>query len=130
MKFIIKLLLIVAVAGFALWNYRIFTFNKGLSKTEISTDLKTTISTLVGIEKIEYYEKTIKSENYTHRVYVATQNGGFLFDSTQAEIEGLNLVGIFANSLKPEQIAIIPFYVEIIVGVAILVIPFGKRKKR
>lgn len=130
MKYIIKLVLVIAIAVFALWNYRIFTFDKGISKTEMNGDITSTISTLIGIEKIEYYEKTIKSEEHTHRVYIATKDEGFLFDANQTEIDALNVAGFLSNNLKPQSITIIPFYVEIIVGVAIIIIPFGRRKRR
>ena len=64
-KIIIKLLLIAGLVVFALWNYRLYSFNKGISKTKNENySISQTLSMLVGIQKVEYYESTIKQDDY------------------------------------------------------------------
>ena len=130
MKKLIKLILIVVVVMFALVNYRIFSFNKGFCKTQIEgKNISQAISTLTGIKKIEYYEKTIKDDEYTYKVYIVTNQDSYLLDATQEDIDSFSVLGIFSEKLQPEKINPIPFYIEIVICIIILAIPSGNRGK-
>ena len=130
MKFFIKLVLLVCVIFFALFNYRIVSFNKGFSKQSFEDkSILEVLTTLTGITRVEYYSKTIPSGDFKYRVYIVTNDDAYLLNATQSDIDAFNTLGIFSNKLKPNKVTPIPFYVEIIVGIVILVIPFGKRKK-
>lgn len=130
MKFIIKLILLIGIVVFALVNYRILSFEKGFSKGNMDDkSITEVVSTLTNIEKVEYYEKTIKGKEDHYNVYVVSKEDAFLFSCTKDEVDALNVLGIFAGSLKPEKVTPIPFYVEIVVGLLIIFIPFGKKSK-
>ena len=129
MKQLIKFLLLVAIVVFALINYRIYSFDKGFSKSDMEGKSFTeTLTTLANIQKVEYYEKTIKDEEYIYKVYIETSEDSYLFEATQKDIDSFKMLGIFSNNLQPQKVNPIPFYFEIIVGVIILFIPFGKKK--
>ena len=126
MKRLIKLILLVAIVVFALWNYRYLSFDKGFSKTQMEDDF---ISTIVGIKKVEYYENTIQNE-YKYKVYIVTNEDAYLLNATQEDIDSFSLLGIFSDNIQPEKITPIPFYVEIVVGLIIIFFPTGKKKKK
>ena len=129
MKRLIKLILLVAIVVFALWNYRYLSFDKGFSKTQMEDDFSSTISTIVGIKKVEYYENTIQNE-YKYKVYIVTNEDAYLLNATQEDIDSFSLLGIFSDNIQPEKITPIPFYVEIVVGLIIIFFPTGKKKKK
>lgn len=130
MKFLIKMILIVGIVLFALVNYRYFSFNKGFSKLSMEDKSVTQVlSTLTGVTKVEYYKKTISKDENVYSVYIVTNQDVYLLSATQEEIEGFNILGIFSNNFKPEKITPIPFYVEIVLGLIILLIPFGRKTR-
>lgn len=139
MKFLIKLLLIAGIVVFGLWNYRILTFEKGISKTEFENkSVIETLSTLSNITKVEYYKRTLVKENsdsstqddYIYNVYIETTTDAYLLGATQEAVNMFDSLGVFKKSLTPNKITPVPFYVEIILAVIILIIPFGRRKRR
>lgn len=127
MKKLIKLVLIIAIIMFALYNYRVFSFKKGFSKTSLeSKSFNEFISKLTGIEKVEYYSTSDSS----YKVYILTNGDAYLVDAKQEDIDTFSTLGIFSKSLKPEKFSPIPFYFEIIACIVILFIPIGKKKKQ
>lgn len=127
MKGFIKLVLLVVIIMFALINYRVFTFQKGASKTSIENkNIIQVASTISSITKIEYYERTIPNDDYKYKVYIETNADAYLLEAKQEEIDALNGLGILSGSLKPQKISPIPFYFEIIAGILVIAIPFGK----
>lgn len=145
MKILIKIMLLIVVIGFALINYRYFSFEKGFSRTSFEDkSVIEILNTVTGIKKVEYYHKTIVlgetskesgSSNYLpgdyeYRVYITTNEDSYLLDATQDDIDAFKTLGIFSKTLNPEKITPIPFYVEIIIAILILVIPFGKKDKK
>lgn len=92
-------------------------------------DFSSTISTIVGIKKVEYYENTIQNE-YKYKVYIVTNEDAYLLNATQEDIDSFSLLGIFSDNIQPEKITPIPFYVEIVVGLIIIFFPTGKKKKK
>ena len=128
MKKLIKLALLVGIVLFALINYRIFSFNKGIHKTDLEDkSISKIISSLANIQKVEYYEKTIPSEEFTHKVYILTSEDAYLFDATENDINIIKGLSILSKN-KPEKISPIPFYVEIIAGIIVIATPFGKKE--
>ena len=143
----LKLIIIVLIVLFALFNYKFISFDKGISKTSAENmSVSEVLTTVTGIVKVEYYErpfmKKIKESedsvsrpgnyqyyDYTYRVYIVTNNEAYLLNATQDDIDAFNILGIFSKTIKPNKISPIPYYVEIIVGFLILVIPFGIPKK-
>lgn len=130
-RLFIKLLLITGIIFFALWNYRIFSFYKGFSKSEVNNyTVSEAVVMLNNIEKIEYYEKIVKSDESKYKVYIITSEDAYLMNASQDDIENIKSLSIFSEDVKPQKFTPIPFYVEIIVGLIILVIPFGRLKKK
>ena len=128
-KIIIKLLLIAGLVVFALCNYRLYSFNKGISKTNTEGhSISQTLSMLANIQKVEYYESTIKQDNYIYNVYIETSNDAYLLKATQDDIDSFSILSIFSGSLKPIKINPIPFYFEIVLGFIILIIPTASKK--
>lgn len=130
LKFIIKLALIIGLVLFAFINYRIFSFDKGW--VDVSINGRENISAVSLINsiptKIEYYKKTIKNNEYDYKIYIETSKDNYLFDATEKDIQALDILGLFATNIKPQKVTPIPFYVEIIIGFLIIIIPFGRRK--
>lgn len=134
MRVFIKLVLIVLIVLFAFFNYKYISFDKGISQRSMGNkSVGEFLQTLSGIKSIQYYKKTItlpqSSEDYIYKVYIVTTEEAYLLDATQDDIDAFNVLGIFSSSLKPELIKPIPFYVEIILGVIILIIPFGRKRR-
>ncbi len=132
-RFFIKLLLIIGIIIFGLVNYRVLSLNNGFSQNEISGNmtLKEAVLTLTGISKIEYYDTAPFPFNSESRsLYIETSQKNYLLTVSQSEIDALNIVGIFSSKVKPQKITPVPFYVEIIVGIVVLALPFGKRNNR
>ena len=132
LKFILKLIILIGLTVFALVNYRILSLDKGWSIVDINN--KTSISAVELINsiptKIEYYKKTISNSEYDYKVFISTNEKNYLFDAKEEEIKALDFLGLFAKNLSPEKITPIPFYCEIVVGIIILIVPFGRRRKR
>lgn len=131
-RLIIKLGLLAVLVCFALINYRFLSLDKGWSIVEINNnDTVSTVASLITSPptKIEYYKKTISTNEYDYKVHIVTKDNNYLFDATEQDIQTLDFLGIFANNIKPEKITPIPFYVEIVLGVIILIIPFGRKSK-
>lgn len=130
-KFILKTILLLVLILFALINYRCLSINKGWSTVNINN--KETISAIKFINsiptKIEYYKKTIKNNEYDYKIYIETNDKNYLFDATYESIQTLDIIGIFAKDIKPQEITPIPFYIEIIIGFIIIIIPFGKKQE-
>lgn len=129
MRFLIKLVLIAGIALFGLINLRVYSFDKGFSKTELPEDktIIETIKTLTTIEEIEYYETTFDSGEYTYNIYLKTSEDSYLLKATQKDIDAFNTLGILVDKLTPEKISPIPVYVELALMGLILIIPFKKR---
>ena len=83
---------------------------------------------LINIEKVEYYKKTIKQDNYKYNVYIQTNDYAYLFLATQDDIDSFKTMWLFSGNLKPQKISPIPFYIEIIIGFVILIIPIRSKK--
>lgn len=143
-KFFLKLILLVIITLFALFNYKFISFEKGISKTSMDNmSVSEALTTVTGITKVEYYQRPFmkgrdkngyypsnyQPYDYIYRVYIVTNNDAYLLLATQDDINAFNTLSIFSKTLKPNKIAPIPYYVEIIIGLLIIFIPFGKRKK-
>ncbi len=130
---IIKLLLMVAIFVFALCNYRYYSFSKGYSTVAINDDdtfdIEIVVDVLANLEEVEYYKKTISTDEYEYRIYFTTTSRAYLFDATDDDITALKLLAK-TNLFEVNEVFVVPFYVDIIVGLIILFLPFGKRRKR
>ena len=120
MKNLIKLILLVGVVVFALFDYRVISL-KGFSKFDMTEDksLVEFLQTLGSIEKIEYY-KNIFPNDYKYLLYIETKDESFLFNAENEDIDGLNVAGFLVDKIKPVKIYPIPIYFEIIIGSFIL----------
>lgn len=129
LKFIVKLILLGGIVFFALWNYRLFEINKGWSKTEINN--KSSFSQVIGlitdIEEVEYFKIPHSCDSDNYKIHITTTTDSYLFDTDEDGIKALKLLALPSN-VKPESVTVIPFYVEIVVGLLVIIIPFGKRK--
>lgn len=131
-RFILKLLLLLGLAVFALVNYRYLSFDKGWSNFGENSNGSFTAESFYDYipTKIEYYEKTIKNNEYDYRIFIKTNGGNYLFEATAQDITALEALGMIVPTFRPQQITPIPFYVEIILGIIILVLPFGRKRKQ
>ena len=139
MRFFIKLVLLAGILVFALWNYRVISFDKGISKTSFEDkDVIEVLTTLTDITKVEYYKNPFEYEdsdssdkpNYIYNVYIETTKDAYLLGATQEAVDIFSGASLINRKYTPNKITPIPYYVYIIVGVIILVIPFGRRKRR
>ena len=129
-RVLIKVFLVVAIVLFALFNYKIITFKHGISKHHADGDnVLESLQTLSGVQSVKYYNKIVEtkgeneSTNYKYRVFIETGSDAYLLDATQAELDAFGVVGTLSNRYKPQKITPIPFYVEIIVGVLVVLFP-------
>ncbi len=129
LKLIIKLLFIVALVFAALINYRIYTVGVGFTTRKFDKkNFSDVIYEFTGIEKIEYYKKTIPNGELTYTVFISTRGDNYLCGASEDEIKYLKIVGTTLN-VPTKKVTIVPFYVEIIAGIIILIIPFGRRRR-
>lgn len=129
MRALIKSILIVAIALFALVNYRLLSFSNGFSRFELNdSNAEEAIMALISIDKIEYYDTPLPN-NQPYIVSVETAENNYLFRTDDDGIAALSVTGVFAKNLKPQKITPVPFWIEIIVALVIIFIPFGRRKK-
>ena len=124
MKSLIKLMLLFGIILFTLVNYRIFTFDKGKTQTDFDGTYAEIIKLATDVEKVEYYEKVFKKGEY--KLYIATSDTSYLIDASQTEIDAITALGLINKNLKPKQIKPIPFYINAVVFLVLLFIPFGK----
>ena len=106
MKKFIKPAIILLIVIFALFNYRVLSFGGGISKFDMKdagssiedsgSSFGNFILTLSSIEKVEYYEKTIKFTENTHNYYILTSDGAYLMESTEDGVDAFKLLGIFS----------------------------------
>ena len=133
MRGFIKAVLIFAIALFALFNYRFLTFSQGISKPNYD-DMSAleVLKEATEIKTVQYYKKTVssKSSENNYRIYIETADEGYLLDATEDDIAALDGLSVFNSNLKPRKVIIVPFYVEIIVGFIILILPFGRARKK
>lgn len=126
-RFFIKLIILAGLACFALVNYRCLSLDKGWSVVSINNkESITAVSLIESIPtKIEYYKKPFSDDEY--KVYIETNGDNYLFDATEKDLLVLDVLGVFAPNIKPQKITPIPFYVELILGLIIIFLPFGRR---
>ena len=124
MKSLIKLMLLFGIILFTLVNYRIFTFDKGKTQTDFDGTYAEIIKLATDVEKVEYYEKVFKKGEY--KLYIATSDTGYLLDASQDDIDAFAVAGVFSKKVSPKQIKPIPFYINAVVFLVLLFIPFGK----
>lgn len=129
-EFIVKTVFILGLILFSFINYRCFSIDKGWSTTALNFDETISAAKLIDSipTKIEYYEKTIKNNEYNYKIYIETNDKNYLFDATYESIQTFDIIGIFAKDIKPQKITPIPFYIEMIIGFFVLIIPFGKKQ--
>ena len=140
MKKLIKPAIILLIVIFALFNYRVITFGGGFSKFDMEdagssiedsgSSFGNFILTLSSIEKVEYYEKTIKFTENTHNYYILTSDGAYLMESTEDGVDAFKLLGIFSEKLQPKKITPIPYYIDLLVIIAVIFIPLETKKKK
>ena len=145
MRIFIKIVLIAALVLLIFFNYKYISFDKGISKQDIETKNVTEfLQTLSNIKSVQYYKKTFtkperngpsgqrpsnyQDYDYKYKIYIVTTQEAYLLDATQDDIDSFNIMGVFSSNLQPELIKPIPFYIEIILALIILVIPFGRKK--
>ena len=126
----IKVVLAIFIVLFALFNYKIITFTHGISKQQSDGDnTLASLQTLKDVKSVKYYNKTIapksdsESGNYKYRIFIETGDDAYLLDATQAQLDAFGAVGELSPRYKPHQIKPVPFYVEIIVGIIVVLLP-------
>ena len=128
--FLIKLILLVGIAFFALWNYRVFDIKRGLSKTHIDNNSSfiQVIGLIRNIEKVEYYKVPHSCNSDNYKIHISTSTDSYLFDADETDIKYLKMLNVLPTNITAESVTVIPFYVEIVVGLLVIIIPFGKRR--
>lgn len=141
-QILLKLILLTIIILFALFNYRVISFEKGISKTNMNNmSASEVLTTVANISKVEYYQvmkeptyngqrpSNYQPSDYIYRVYIVTNQDAYLLKATQDDINAFNTIGLFNKTLTPNKITPIPIYVEIIIGLLVIFIPFGIPKK-
>lgn len=127
---IVKLALCAGIVLFALVNYRTFSFDKGWSIVTVNVNKPESapqvVASLTSIQKVEYYKNNFSAG---YKVFISDAHHNYLLAASEDDIDAIKALSILSKN-KPKQITPVPFYVEIIVGIIILAIPFGGRKKR
>lgn len=142
-QILLKIVLLAIIILFALFNYRFISFDKGISKTNIDNmSVRDVLTTVTNITKLEYYQigeepnysghrpSNYQPQDYIYRVYIVTNEDAYLLKATKDDINAFNTIGIFSKTLKPNKISPIPIYVEVIIGLLIIAIPFGIPKRQ
>lgn len=126
----LKVVVLLGILIFAFCNYRIITFGRGSSHTAISQNgsYDLTLPETLSIDKIEYYRQTIPSGDYTYKVYFETSEAGYLLNATNSDITAIEVLDR-SGAIEADEITIIPFYVDMILGIVVLIIPFGIKRK-
>ena len=144
---ILKLIILIILTLFTLFNYRFISLDKGISKTNIEDmSIEEFLSTATNITGIEYYQRpfmdgeppsdiaprpsNLQYYDYMYRIYIVTNDDAYLIKATKYDIKAMQTLGLFSQTLKPNKINPIPYYVEIIIGFLVLIIPFGHAKKK
>lgn len=125
----IRAILILCIAGFTLVNYRLFSFKNGFPKgADDDMSFEEALTTLTTISKIEYYDTApAPFTSNSYRIYIESSVDSYIFTATQDDIDALNALGL-VSKIKPTKITPIPFYVEIILILVLLFVPFGGKK--
>ena len=132
MKLLLKILLVCSIIVFAFFNYKFITFSQGISKpSHEDMSVQQVLNTELEIVKVRYYKKTIAprsdsdKSDYIYRMLIETEDVAYLLDATQADIDSID------PDLNVRKAIVIPFYVEIILGLVVMLVPFGpiRRKK-
>ncbi|MCH5157362.1 MAG: hypothetical protein J1G02_05780 [Clostridiales bacterium] len=125
-RVVIKVVLVVAIVLFALFNYKIITFKHGISRHHVDgNNVLESLQTLKNVRSVKYYDKIVKSKSDSniYRIFIETDTDAYLLDANQSDLEAFDIVGGFGSRYKPQQIKPIPFYVEIIVGLLVVLFP-------
>ena len=136
MRAFIKAMLIFALAIFALFNYLFITFDHGISQPSMEDkDIVQVLNTLSNVDAVKYYKKTLvlkedKENDEIYRVYISTKDAAYLLDATPDQIDMLDFLSVFDEDFQPKKVTPIPFFVEVVVGLIILILPFGRRRKK
>ena len=131
MRFLIKLALIGVIVMFGLINYRIYSFDKGFSNTDLGDkSFVEVVKTIAGIEKVEYYENGLGDNKDMYNVYIVSNEEAYLFLASEADMSVFKIAGLFSDKISPSKIKPIPLYAYIIAGIIVLILPMGKKKKK
>jgi len=131
-KFFIKLLLIGGIIIFALFNYRVLSIDKGVSLRSTDDTLSAVLNTATGVRKVEYYNNPFAKRDSPEKynMYIVTNQEAYLISATQANLNMYQTVGSAHANYMPNKITPIPFWVEIIVGIIILIFPHRWKKQK
>lgn len=133
---ILKLILLAAVILFALVNYRRLSLTKGWTQKEVDEDISAAeaVLTLTGISKIEYYNSApapFTSEKFV--VFIETTQENYIFTTDQDGIDAIRIAAApleyMFDKVYVEKITPVPYYVEVILGIIILALPIGSRRR-
>jgi len=138
MRFLVKVLLVLTLAVLAILDYRVFTFDNGITQFEMQGDFLTTVKTLSEVEEVEYYERKFpyvftdlsEEDGKMYSVFIKTTKGAYLLTATEKEFKALDTVGTIAKKITPKENKPVPFIVEAILGLVILIIPFKRKKAK
>jgi len=121
MKNLIKLILLAGIVVFALYDYRLLSFEKGFSRFDMIEDKNIVefMQTVGSIKKVEYY-KNIFPVDYKYCLYIETEKEVYLLNAEKEDIDALNVAGFLASNLKPQKINPLPIYIELVIGSFIL----------
>ncbi len=145
MKTFFKFAGFVFLVLLALCSYRLFSFEKGFSQTNMENqNVVDVLTTVAGISKVEYYKIPFMSENpsyseprpgnyqpedYMYNVYIVSSDGAYLLKATKDDISAFKTLSIFSSKLQPQKISLVPFYIEVGLAIVLLFVPTKSRKK-
>ena len=128
-KSLIIFVVVLAIVIFALFNYRIISFKHGVSKQSQDKSILSSTEMLRKITSVKYYKKPVvsksdKESGNIYRIYIETANEAYLLDVTENDINAFKVVSRLDPKVQPQKITPVPFYVDIIVALIVIVAPF------
>ena len=124
MRTFINVILIFTIVVFALFNYQFITFSNGISKPNYDdmTALEAVQNHSESINSVAYYKKTLSKDTY--RVLIKTDEAAYLLDASKGDIDAISA------TVKARKVFVVPFYVEVALGLLVLILPFGRPIKK
>lgn len=128
MRFI-KFLLIIGLVIGALLNYKIMSFNGGFKFVKTTNEeltLQEQIKELTDIQGIYYYKNPFNSEEYV--AMIETKENLYMDNTTKTEIDALTVAGSIIETVKPQPLTIVPWWVYSIIFIILIFMPVKSRR--
>lgn len=127
MRFFIKLILLASIFTFGLFNYKLISINGGFKIASTNANIESNSYKLLSYLQGIYYYKNPFSDDYI--VILETDTALAIYTMTEPELQTVMIFQVFDSNLEPKAIGVVPWYIFLIAGIIVLLIPFGRKKK-